>query len=136
MRFAYSTTGPAEGGMHGMPRVPLVLRNGNETVEVAGLVDSGAAVNVLPYHIGIRLGALWDDRVTNIQLTGNLGNEPAIPLVALAEIKGLPPVKLGFAWVKTDKCPVILGQMNFFKEFDISFYDSRLEFEVRRLSSV
>lgn len=40
--------------------------------------------------------------------------------------------RLAFAWSKSDSMPVILGQMNFFMEFDICFYRSQLEFEIKR----
>ena len=94
------------------------------------MVDSGATVNVMPYEIGTQLGAVWADQKANISLSGALGNEPAIPLFAMAQIGDLPPVRLAFAWVKRNDVPLILGQTNFFMEFDVCFYRSRLEFEV------
>jgi len=130
MRFRYSTTAPAQDESDSLPRVPLVLRSGVQVVDVVGLVDSGATVNVLPYEAGAQLGAVWDDRKANIRLAGALGSEPAIPLFAMAQIGDLPLVRLAFAWVKRSDVPLILGQTNFFMEFDVCFYRSRLEFEV------
>ncbi|MBU4272317.1 MAG: retroviral-like aspartic protease family protein [Planctomycetes bacterium] len=130
MRFRYSTTGPAQDESDSLPRVPLVLRSGVQVVDVVGLVDSGATVNVLPYEVGAQLGAVWDDRKANIRLAGALGSEPAIPLFAMAQIGDLPLVRLAFAWVKRSDVPLILGQTNFFMEFDVCFYRSRLDFEV------
>ncbi len=130
MRFRYSTTAPAQDESDSLPRVPLVLRSGVQVVDVVGLVDSGATVNVLPYEVGAQLGAVWDDRKANIRLAGALGSEPAIPLFAMAQIGDLPLVRLAFAWVKRSDLPLILGQTNFFMEFDVCFYRSRLEFEV------
>ena len=52
----------------------------------------------------------------------------------MGEIGNLPAVKLAFAWVQRSGLPVILGQTNFFLEFDV-FYRSRLEFEVRPKST-
>lgn len=130
MRFRYSTTAPAQDESDSLPRVPLVLRSGVQVVDVVGLVDSGATVNVLPYEAGTQLGAVWDDRKANIRLAGALGSEPAIPLFAMAQIGDLPLVRLAFAWVKRSDVPLILGQTNFFMEFDVCFYRSRLEFEV------
>ena len=130
MRFRYSTTAPAQDESDSLPRVPLVLRSGVQVVDVVGLVDSGATVNVLPYEVGAQLGAVWDDRKANIRLAGALGSEPAIPLFAMAQIGDLPLVRLAFAWVKRSDVPLILGQTNFFMEFDVCFYRSRLEFEV------
>jgi len=49
----------------------------------------------------------------------------------MAEIGDFPPVRLAFAWSRSDNVPLILGQMNFFMEFDIYFYRSQLEFEVK-----
>ena len=88
-------------------------------------------VNVLPYAVGVRLGATWDDRRANIRLAGSLGNQFAMPLFAMAEIGELPAVRLAFAWVRKDDVPLILGQINFFAEFDVCFFRSRLEFEVK-----
>ena len=114
-----------------MPRIPLLLRLGDLTVEALGLVDSGATINVLPYELGIQLGAVWDDRKAIIHLAGNLSSQAAIPLFADAQIGDFAPVRLAFAWVIMPNTPLILGQTNFFLEFDVSFYRSKLEFEIK-----
>ena len=131
MRFRYSTTDPTQSELDSLPRLPLVLRYGKQVINVVGLVDSGATVNVLPYRLGDQLGAVWDDRKATIRLVGNLGNVAAQPLFPMAEIGDFPPVRLAFAWSRSDNVPLILGQMNFFMEFDICFYRSQLEFEVK-----
>ena len=113
----------------------MVLHHGDHAVEVVGLVDSGATVNVLPYEAGLQLGVVWDDRNANLRLAGSLGNQTAIPLFAMAEIDGLPTVKLAFAWIKRNDTPLILGQTNFFMEFDVCFYRSKFEFEVKPRSA-
>jgi len=84
----------------------------------------------MPYSLGIRLGAVWDDRKATIRLAGNLGNFPAMPLVVTAEIGDFAPVRLAFAWTHAESVSLILGQINFFMEFDICFFRSKLEFEV------
>jgi hypothetical protein len=130
MRFRYSTLDPSQSPAESLPRVPLVLRLANRAIEAHGLVDSGSAANVLPYEAGLQLGAIWDDRKANIRLAGALGNQRAVPLLVTAEIAGLPMVRLAFAWIKASDVPVVLGQTNFFVEFDVSFYRSRFEFEL------
>ena len=129
MKFRYSVSDPSQNEYDSLPRLTFSLHCNNRQAEVVGLVDSGATVSVLPYEIGIRLGEIWDDRKANIRLTGNLGNFPATPLTAIAKIGDFEPVRLVFAWVKTD-APLILGQTNFFMEFDVCFYRSKLEFEI------
>ena len=131
MRFKYSTTASSQDEFDSLPRIPLVLRNNNQQVEVSGLVDSGATVNVLPYETGLQLGATWDGRQANIRLAGNLGSQPAMPLFVSAEVGMFGPVRLAFAWVKSTNTPLILGQTNFFMHFDICFYRSNLEFEIQ-----
>jgi hypothetical protein len=130
MRFRYSTTSPGQDELDSLPRIPLTLRTGDRVAKAVGLVDSGATVNVLPYDIGLQLGAIWDDAKANLRLAGSLGSQTAMPLFATAEIDGLPTVRLAFAWIKNNNVPLILGQTNFFVEFDVCFYRSRLDFEV------
>ena len=131
MRFTYSTTDPSQNEFDSLPRIPLILRRNTQVVEVVGLVDSGATVNVLPYEIGIQLGSVWNEREAIIRLSGNLGNQSAMPLSVMAEIGEFAPVRLVFAWVKSANAPLILGQTNFFLEFDVCFYRSRFEFEIK-----
>ncbi|WP_374939417.1 hypothetical protein [Tolypothrix sp. FACHB-123] len=109
----------------------MTLHNNNQSIEVVGLVDSGATISVLPYEIGIQLSGVWDERKAILRLAGNLSNQPAMPFFAIAEIGQFTPVRLAFAWVKSMNVPLILGQTNFFLEFDVCFYRSKLEFEVK-----
>ncbi|MBF0230552.1 MAG: hypothetical protein HQK63_13365 [Desulfamplus sp.] len=131
MMFKYSVTDSSQNEFDSLPRLTLFLDCNNRELEIVGLVDSGATVNVLPYDVGIKLGEIWDDRNASIRLSGNLGRFPAIPVVAMAKIGDLLPVRLVFAWIKGEDVPLILGQTNFFMEFDVSFYRSRLEFEIK-----
>lgn len=130
MRFRYSTTDSSQNEFDSLPRIPMVLSYQNRSSEVVGLVDSGATVNVLPYEVGLKLGAIWDDRQAVIQLAGNLGGQPAMPFFATADVEGCGSVRLAFAWARAENIPVILGQTNFFMEFDVCFYRSRMEFDV------
>ncbi|QYO68047.1 hypothetical protein [Leptolyngbya sp. 7M] len=131
MRFNYSTNSSAQNEFDSLPRLPLLLHRENQRIQAVGLVDSGATVNVLPYEFGLELGEIWDDRRAIIQLAGNLSNQPAMPFAAIARIGEFPPTELLFAWVKRPNMPLILGQTNFFLEFDVCFYRSKMEFEVK-----
>jgi hypothetical protein len=92
MRFKYSTSDPDQDEFDSLPRIPFVLRKEGRFVDTVGLVDSGATVSVLPYELGVRLGATWDDDQAVIRLAGSLGDQPAIPLLADVEIGSIPPV--------------------------------------------
>jgi hypothetical protein len=52
-------------------------------------------------------------------------------VVLSAVVGSFPPVRLAFAWAQTDAVLVILGQVNFFLEFDVCFFRSQGVFEVR-----
>lgn len=121
MRFKYSTTDPSQNELDSLPRIPLRLRRDDRTIEALGLVDSGATVSVLPYELGVQLGGIWEDKKVIIQLAGNLSDRQAIPFFATAHIGEFSPVKLAFAWIRSANRPLILGQTNFFLEFDVFF---------------
>lgn len=130
MRFPYSVNNISQSEFDSLLRLPLTFLQESGTVEALGLVDSGATVNVMPYELGLQLGMAWDDDQAIIQLAGNLGSQPAMPLFALTQVRDMNPVRLAFAWIKNRNAPLILGQVNFFMEFDVCFYRSQLEFEV------
>ena len=44
-----------------MPYIPLTLMLGDRSLEGTALLDTGASVNVLPYEIGLQLGAIWEN---------------------------------------------------------------------------
>jgi hypothetical protein len=122
---------PAAGAASLSPYLSVTLSLGQQQVPVMGLLDSGAAINVLPYDICLRLGAFWEHQTTPVQLTGNLAALEARVLVVAAVVGKLPAVKLAFAWSQSNSVPVILGQINFFLEFDVCFFRSRSLFEIK-----
>ena len=134
MLFSYVFADGSTDILDAMPRLPVHLQSGHRSIDVMGLVDSGATVNILPYSVGLALGNVWDERKTLIRLAGNLAAQRAIPLFLLARVGDFIPVQLAFAWVKAES-PVLLGQTNFFTEFEVCFYRTRSQFDVRPRSS-
>lgn len=113
-----------------MPYLPLILTNKSRSVEVMALLDTGASVNVLPYDIGLQLGAVWEEQTVAMQLSGNLTRSEARGLVLSGRVAPFEPILLAFAWTQSRDVPLILGQMNFFAEFNVCFYRHELAFEV------
>jgi len=128
--FPYVPRDPLLGNASLAPMLPLTLI-ASQSVATSGLVDSGAAVNVLPYSLGERLGLDWSQQSRAVELSGNLAAVEARVVVLSAEIGSFPPLRLAFAWAQTDAVSVILGQVNFFLEFDVCFFRSRGLFELR-----
>ena len=115
-----------------LPFLPLSLQHGGGApVGVEGLLDTGATVSVLPYRVGLQLGAVWSPGAQPVQLTGNLAHFEARALLVTARGAEFAPVRLAFAWTRAEEVPLLLGQVNFFVEFDVCFYRSRYAFDVR-----
>lgn len=131
--FPYVLRDPSLGNASLAPMLPLTLIAGH-SVATSGLVDSGATVNVLPYSLGVQLGLDWGRQTRSVELSGNLVSVEARVVVLSAVVGSFPSVRLAFAWARTDATLVILGQVNFFLEFDMCFYRSRGLFELRAKS--
>jgi hypothetical protein len=95
-----------------------------------GLLDTGPSVNVLPYSVGVQLGAIWEEQRFSVTLAGNLASAETKGLLVLAKVGDFDPVQLVFAWTRVNNIPIILLRTNFFTEFDVCFYGSQLAFEV------
>jgi hypothetical protein len=119
--YPFLPMNPAAGPLGLMPMLPLRLELPPHSISVLGLLDTASAVNVLPYDVGLQLGAVWALQTTSVQLTGNLASVPARGLVVSAMVGRFPPVRLVFAWAHVSTIPLILGQLNFFAEFDAYF---------------
>ena len=129
-QFPYLPRDLSLGNASLAPMLPLTLI-GSQNIATSGLVDSGAAVNVLPYALGVQLGFDWAQQTRAVELSGNLTVAQARVVVVSAVVANFPPVRLAFAWAQTDAISLILGQVNFFLEFDVCFFRSRGLFEVR-----
>ena len=112
------------------PMLPIVLERGTATVNELGLVDSGADTSIMPFDVGLRLGIDWNSQVVIPTLGGILAGYAARGVVLLATVAPFPLVRLAFAWVQKNDVPVILGQVNFFMEFDVAFYRHKATFEI------
>lgn len=75
------------------PMLPVTLV-GARSVSVLGLLDTGAAVNVLPYNVGANLGLSWEQQTTSVQLSGNMAVAEARAVLVSAAVAGFAPVRL------------------------------------------
>lgn len=129
-RYPFIAADVALGEASFRPHLPLTLVHQQQSVITSGLLDTGATVNVLPYRVGIELGYRWENQTTFLNLTGNLAQYEACALVVQAVIGQFEPLQLVFAWTRATDAPLLLGQVNFFMEFDVCFYRSQLYFEI------
>ena len=113
-----------------MAYLPLTLSLSGQFLIAEGLLDTGASVSVLPYELGLQLGLIWENETLSVVLTGNLARFEVRAVVVDAQVSSFPTVNLAFAWTQATNVPLILGQANFFFEFDVCFFRACSEFEV------
>ena len=77
----------------GMPLIDIQLSNGSKSLVVSALVDSGAALNILPFDVGIDLGLVWEDQTFVIDLGGVLEGSQAYAVLLEAQITNLQPAQ-------------------------------------------
>ena len=130
-KFPYKIIDSNLGMVDRMPYLPLKLSLTGQSLNTEGLLDTGASVNVLPYELGLQLGLIWENETLSVLLAGNLALFEARAVVVDAQISSFPTIDLAFAWTQAPNVPLILGQANFFFEFDVCFFRARSEFEIR-----
>ncbi len=114
-----------------LPILPINLSRNGKSIEANGLLDTGSTVNLLPYSLGIELGAVWENQMILPKLSGNVGNFEARGIALQAKISDFKTINLVFAWTKSDDVRLLLGQVNFFAEFDVCFFRSQGFFEIK-----
>ena len=80
------------------PYLPLTLTYQNRSLDVLGLLDTGASINVLPYEIERELGIIWEQQTLSIPLAGNLAPVEARGILVSAKVGQFSSVNLVFAW--------------------------------------
>ncbi len=60
---------------------------------------------------------------------------PVYGVIVTGKVESLPSVGLAFAWTQAAEVPLILGQVNFFMEFDICFFRAQAAFEIKPKTS-
>ena len=76
------------------------------------------------------LGLEWQNLKQLSGLSGNLGQYESRAVALTAQVTPFDPIRLMFAWTRAENIPLILGQVNFFLEYDVCFFRARAIFEV------
>jgi hypothetical protein len=129
-RYPFISSDTTLGEASFRPYLPFSLVRQQTSITASALLDTGASINVMPYVIGVELGYEWERQTTALSLTGNLAQYEARVVLVEAVVGQFDSVQLVFAWTQATNVPLILGQVNFFMEFDVCFYRSQLEFSV------
>ncbi len=132
--FPYTVSPEYERDPVARPFLPVTIRFQQNELKSMALVDSGSDVNVLPYQLGLDLGANWDRQQESTDLEGVGGGVQAKFIGADVHVESWPSIRLVFAWANDNDIPVILGQWNFFEHVDVCFFRSQERFELDLIS--
>jgi len=132
IRFPYARAVAGRTAAGELAYLPINLSTASNSLDLSGLLDTGSTVNVLPYTVGLALGLIWQQQTVPVALTGNLAKVPAFGVIVTGQVESFPPIDLAFAWTQSTEAPLILGQVNFFMEFDVCFYGSQGIFDISR----
>ena len=125
VRFPYIERDAAVGNLSRMPFLPLELAANGLIIPALAMLDTGSSLNVLPYALGRAFGFVWEQQTTRIQLSGSLGEAESRAVALRVTIAPFASVLLAFAWTQAENAPLLLGQMNFFQEFDVCFFERK-----------
>jgi hypothetical protein len=129
-RYPFVAVPQRDGNPTLRPLLPFTLQHDNESIQAVGMLDTGADVNVLPFELGLSLGFDWSQQSLSIKLGGNLSQMEARIVIVTATVATFPAVPLVFAWTQSRVVPLILGQANFFLQFNTCFYRAAGFFEI------
>ena len=113
-----------------VPLLPAELSLGSVSAKVTGLVDSGATFSVLPFDIGNRFGQDWRSLPDAFSISSFAARTPAKLIRLWTHVAAYPPIKPAYAWVQSNTCPVLFGQMTFLLEFDVYLCRRHSYFEI------
>lgn len=113
-----------------LPLVPMQLALGGRSLDVLGLLDTGATINVLPFSVGLRLGGDWDRSQPLANVGGAFASAQSRLLPVQGTVAPFPAMEFVFVWSSSDDPPVILGQFDFLFRFDVFHARSRGWFEL------
>ncbi len=128
-RFPYTPIPPFSGGM---PVVNVRLTHDECSYDTLALVDSGAAMNLLPFECGEHLGFVWNEQHLALPMGGLLPDAQAFAVSVTVTLDPFDPIELAFAWtnVSQERLRVLLGQINFFHHFKVTFTAYERYFEI------
>jgi hypothetical protein len=131
LQFLFLPRHPNFGAAGLFPIMPIELHDQARAVPALGLLDTGSSINVMPYDIRLQLGLDWAQQKFALRLGGVLAGVLTFAVQVKVTVGTFPTVELIFGWAQSNQVPLILGQTNFFDEFDVCLFRARGLFEVK-----
>jgi len=125
VEFSFKKENSRIFGLIPRPVARIILINGSQQVPEMVYVDSGADVTLIPRSVGelLNFKIEADDKIEEIKGIGERG----IPIV-IKKIKikiGEKLIDARIAWSLLEEVPLLLGRVDIFNLFDITFEKER-----------
>ena len=103
------------------PVATVIVEHKEVVIELPLYIDSGADISMIPYRFGkaLRLAETSRDRIRRIK--GIAGRSVPYLVKRLTIIFGRRKLSTRVAWSMTEEVPLLLGRMDVFDKFRITF---------------
>ncbi len=85
MKYQYTRSSAFPHLRGELPLIEIALYYGGNEITVPALVDSGAAMSVLPYDTGLELGLIWEEQTVPVNVGGVLKDTSAYGVLLRGE---------------------------------------------------
>lgn len=108
------------------PVADVILEVNKTKVEVAIYIDSGADITMIPLEVGKALGLKQNPNDEILEIRGVSGSGVPYILKKANIILNGKKLKIRLAWALIEEVPLLLGRIDIFPKFKITF-DERKE---------
>ena len=103
------------------PVAEVTLEYKDQTVEVVMYIDSGADITMVPLEVGKALGLKQEPNDEILEIKGVSGSGVPYILKKANIILNGEKLKIHLAWALIEEVPLLLGRMDIFPKFKITF---------------
>lgn len=103
------------------PMADVLVEANRRKVEVSMCVDSGADVTMIPYRLGKALGFKQKPTDEILEIKGVSGSGVPYIIKNVTLIMDATRLKIRMAWALIEEVPLLLGRMDVFDKFKITF---------------
>jgi len=107
------------------PIADVTLEANNRRVEVVMYIDSGADITMIPLEVGKVLGFKQNPKDEILEIRGVSGSGVPYILKTAEIILNGEKFKIRLAWALTEEVPLLLGRMDIFSKFKITFEEEK-----------
>lgn len=108
------------------PVADIFIRStGGTWIRFRPFIDSGADITVIPYSVGLYLGFEMGDEI--VEFSGVSGRHVPVLIKRLTMRIGERELEPRVAWALIEEAPPLLGRMDIFDRFSITFREDREE---------